>query len=574
MNEVIAELLAAFRDERDLTDLDEAELFEAFAAFCVLHRFHEQDFEPEAHRTGGSQDRGVDAWGIVVNGELYHDLDSVRTALEHAREMNVVVIVLQAKRSGSAEEKVVADLKDNLEQICSRGPMSYSASPRVVELHDALEVVFDRHHQNAPGSPRLEVRYVHTGQSPNPDLLEKCRSAERTLENLGRFATARVEVVGFRQLQRLHQLANRKVRVAFDWPNKVSMPRMNGVQQAWMGTLPAKAFVEELLVDSGGSLRTFLFEDNLRPFLGQRNEVNDGIGRTLAEPVQKGRFAVLNNGITVIARSFNVSGQQCSMSDFQIVNGCQTGNVLFENRDRLTDDVHLKVTVIEPEPEDEAVSGEITLATNRQTLIAKENLSADQTIHRDIEAFFQTTKAPRHLYYERRTGQFDADPAVTKTRVLKQSHLAQSYAAVFLGQAHEATRPAALLKNPRLRIFRSDDAPIVYYTAASVWYQMGWLLRNNRVDSRWKPARYLLMAAVVQRFTGGEGLPHHPRKARKHCEDLLDRVWDREELERAAGEAVPRLERLLREDGSGQRLNDLVRTRSFAVRFLDSVAGR
>ncbi|THV30025.1 AIPR family protein [Glycomyces paridis] len=573
MNEVIQELLAEFKEARDLTDLDDAELFEAFAAHCVLHHFHEEDFDPEAHRTGGSQDRGVDAWGIVVNGELYHDLDSVRGAVEAAREMNVVVIVLQAKRSGSAEEKVVADLKDNLEQICSKEPMSYSASPRVVELHEALKVVFERHHRNAAGSPRLAVRYVHTGQEPNADLLAKCESARLTLEGLGRFDSATVEVVGFRQLQRLHQLANRKVRVEFDWPNKLSMPPMNGVQQAWMGTLPAKAFVRDLLVDEGGSLRTFLFEDNLRPFLGESNEVNDGIRTTLGEPVRKGRFAVLNNGITVIARSFNVSGQQCSMSDFQIVNGCQTGNVLFENRERLTDDVHVKVTVIEPRPDDVGVSGEITLATNRQTLIAKENLSADRTIHRDIEAYFLTTKGDRRLRYERRTGQFDADPSVTKTRVLKQSHLAQSYAAVFRGRAHEATRPAALLKDQRLTIFQPNDEPIVYYAAASVWYQMGWLLRNNRVDSRWKPARFLLMAAVVRRLAAGD-LPTGPRQARKHCEALLDRVWERDEFERAVGEAVPHLERLLDADESGQRLNDLVRTRTFAVRFLEAVRPR
>lgn len=571
VNEVVGEMLTAFREAEELPDLNDADLFEAFAAHCVLHQFHEERFAPEAHLTGGGGDLKVDAWGIVVNGELFHDLDGVKNAVEGLREMNVVVVAVQAKRSTSAQGQVVADLADNLRQICSRGEITYTAAPEIRELHAALGVIYDQHHCNAIGSPRLEVRYVHCGPEANADLKEKCRSAERSLDELGRFESVRFEVVDFRGLRRLYQLTGRKVRVDFNWENRVPMPPMEGIRQAWTGTMPARDFVGDLLVDDGGSIRKFLFEDNVRPFLGEANEVNEGIAETLADPMRRKRFAVLNNGITVIARSFDTSGQECHMSDFQIVNGCQTGHVLFERRDLLTQDVHVKLTVIEPEPEVEGITSEITLATNRQNTVAKENLAADQTIHRDIEAYFETTKAPRNLYYERRSGQFDSNRSVTKTKVLKQSQLVQAYASVFGDHAFEATRPSVLLKNARLRIFHPDSEPIVYYTAASIWYQMEWLLRNNRVDRRWKPARYLLMAAVARRLTGGEPLPHHPRQARKYCEALLDRIWDREEVERLVGDMVPYLERLLGSDQTGQRLNDLARTKSFAERFMHAV---
>ncbi|GAB3233290.1 AIPR family protein [Glycomyces halotolerans] len=570
MNEIIRELLSTFRSDQELPDLGESELFEAFAAFCVLHQFHEEGFAPDAHRTGGGNDLGVDAWGIVVNGELYHDLDGVKGAVENLREVNVVVVVVQAKTSSSYEGKVIADLADNLGQICGRGPIAYSASPEIRELHGALQVLYDHHHLNAVNSPRLEVRYVHCGGGPNPDMLAKCRSAEKTVGRLGRFDSVRFEAVGSHRLQRLYKLANRKVRVSFDWPMKLTMPRMDGVKQAWTGTLPASEFVEKLLVDDGGSIRRFLFEDNLREFLGQANEVNDDIARTLTDETTRKRFAVLNNGITVIARSFDNSGHECHMSNFQIVNGCQTGNVLFEHREKLTDDVHVKLTVIQPEDED--IARQVTRATNRQTEIPKESLTADRQIHRDIEAYFATRKPPRKLYYERRSGQFDADRSISKTRVLKQSQLTQSFAAVFRGSAHEATRTAKLVKDEKLRIYHEEDPPIAYYTAASLWYQVDWLLRNNRVDRRWKPARFLLMAAVMRRLADGRTLPRSHRKAEAFCERLLDLVWNRDLIERLISSMVPHLERLWASEGPTERLGDLARKKRFADRFLKSVA--
>ena len=570
MNEIIKERLAAFRADQELPDLDEDKLFEAFAAFCVLHEFHEESFEPDLHRTGGGQDLGVDAWGIVINGDLYHDLDGVKLAVESNREMNVVVIAVQAKRSASAEGRVVPDLADNLRQICSRGPIAYTASPEVVELHEALGVLYDHQPLMTEHSPRLEVRYIHTGPEPNADLKEKCRSAEEALDELGRFRSIKVKAGGWRELDRLYRSTTRKVKAEFHWQNSIALPPMEGVKQAWTGTIPAAVIVERLLVDEGGSIRKFLFEDNLREFLGQSNKVNDEIAQTLADETKRKRFAVLNNGITVIARSFSVSGADCYMSDFQIVNGCQTGHVLFEHRDRLTEDVHVKLTVIEPQ--DEGIAEAITVATNRQTEISPEDLHGDQQIHRDIEEYFRIQGEPRNLYYERRSGQYDAR-TVTMTRVVKQNHLVQSYAAVFRGHVHEVSRAAKLRSDPSLRIFHRDNEPIAYYTAASIWYQIEWLLRNNRLDRKWKPARFMFMAAVVRRFSNGETLPASPRFAKRHCERLLERIWDRDEVERLVCLMVPHLQQLIESETSNQRLNDLARTKGFTERFLAAVAG-
>jgi hypothetical protein len=159
------------------------------------------------------------------------------------------------------------------------------------------------------------------------------------------------------------------------------------------------------------------------------------------------------------------------------------------------------------------------------------------------------------------------------TRVVKQNHLVQAYASVFRGHVHEASRTTRLRKDPSLRVFHPESHPIAYYTAAAIWYQVDWLLRNNRIDRKWKPARFMFMAAAVRRFSKGLVLPQSPKFAKRHCEMLLEQIWDRDEVERLVCLMIPHLERLLESEASRQRLTDLARTKGFTERFLDSVAG-
>ena len=54
----------------------------------------------------------------------------------------------------------------------------------------------------------------------------------------------------------------------------------------------------------------------------------------MSESLKKGDvnlFAAMNNGITVIAKGLITTGINVHLSDYQIVNGCQTSNVLQQN---------------------------------------------------------------------------------------------------------------------------------------------------------------------------------------------------------------------------------------------------
>lgn len=74
-----------------------------------------------------------------------------------------------------------------------------------------------------------------------------------------------------------------------------------------------------------------VFEDNVRDFQGTNNDVNNGIEKTLKNE-DSDLFSVLNNGVTIVASSISTTGDNFTIRDYQIVNGCQTSNVLFNNR--------------------------------------------------------------------------------------------------------------------------------------------------------------------------------------------------------------------------------------------------
>ncbi len=92
-----------------------------------------------------------------------------------------------------------------------------------------------------------------------------------------------------------------------------------GFGEAIVGTVPASE-----LVRLHGNHGNRLFEGNVRLFIGQRK---GGINEKIVETAtaRPGEFWALNNGITVVAETFQqLSGNKYELKHFSIVNGCQT----------------------------------------------------------------------------------------------------------------------------------------------------------------------------------------------------------------------------------------------------------
>ncbi|MFU0171164.1 AIPR family protein, partial [Salmonella enterica] len=72
-------------------------------------------------------------------------------------------------------------------------------------------------------------------------------------------------------------------------------------------------------------------------------------------------------GITIVSPDVKLQGSILHLENFQIVNGCQTSNVLYECRDSLDDTMMVNLKVVETLNED--VFSELVRATNSQTKV-------------------------------------------------------------------------------------------------------------------------------------------------------------------------------------------------------------
>jgi hypothetical protein len=104
--------------------------------------------------------------------------------------------------------------------------------------------------------------------------------------------------------------------------------------------------------------------------------------------------------------------------------------------------------------------------------------------------------------------------------------LTKAYAAMFLDEAHRVTRLSELIDSRGDDIFREKHDPLDYYTCASAFYRIEWLLRNGRLASTFGPAKYHLVAGVKTYILGPDRLPNGVRLRKAACEKILAEVWD------------------------------------------------
>ncbi len=213
-------------------------------------------------------------------------------------------------------------------------------------------------------------------------------------------------------------------------------------------------------------------------------------------------------------------------------------------------------------------------ATNLQTSISEQELSAREDFHRDLEEFFACQPQSRRLYYERRSRQYSQLQDIPKTRVISMSQLARVYLATFLGEPDRVGHFRQVLEKRGDELFRNDHLPVAYYAAAAMYYQLESLIRNGKVGSDLSPARYHILSAMKLRMIGSSPLPRSPKKAAAELETLLDTIWTPHASERVILDLLPALRRSIdSERSTGTPLSEMVRTRRFTERVRQEVLG-
>ncbi len=197
-----------------------------------------------------------------------------------------------------------------------------------------------------------------------------------------------------------------------------------------------------------------LFDENFRIYLGVQNEINNRIFDSAIRQ-ENAKFWYLNNGITVVCDRYSyVKGRTdpvFTISNPQIVNGCQTANVLFEayrqHRERAAG---VTVLIRLCETTEKTTFEEIANATNTQTRIEDRDLRANDDVQKRIEDILQSLG----YHYERKRGQY-AEKA--SDRRVDARKFGQIIWAALLGEPHFAkTRSDEIFRSDYGRVFSTS----------------------------------------------------------------------------------------------------------------------
>ena len=519
---ILTAYLNEFVEEFGYQSLKETDAFELFTSYFVVSKYSPEKFEPDEVGTGGPSDLGMDGIGIVVNDHLVHSKEDVDHFTEQLHRLDVRFVFVQAKTSSKFDGAGIGTFISGVRQFFASDPAN--ANERVNSLRDIKEHVYNRS-IDMDKSPICTLYYVTTGQWNNdPALISRIEQGKQDLLDTRLFADVEFIPLDADGLRTLHQEMNQRITRQIRFDKHTILPEISGVAEAYIGILPCTEYLK-LISDDHGNLNRRLFYDNVRDFQG-RNAVNQEIEATIQDGEENDRFALLNNGVTIVAGDLNTVGANFRLRDYQIVNGCQTSHIIFNNKDQLTENIFLPVKVIVTRNGD--VINQIIQGTNRQTEVKIEAFESLAPFQKQLEELYIAIGRGKRdpIYYERRSKQYDQQN-VRKDRIVTLTTQIKSFVAMFLNEPHSVHRYyGELLNSYRARLFRESHSPTPYYLAGASLCTVERLFVGGVLSADVRPFKYALLMAFRLMHEPFE-TPHlNNRTIETYCKELQEVLDD------------------------------------------------
>jgi hypothetical protein len=300
--------------------------------------------------------------------------------------------------------------------------------------------------------------------------------------------------------------------------------RTDGSARAVIGTVRADELISALTDPSTPTqLDPYLFEENVRVYLGEQNDINRRIFYT-AVSSDAGLFWYFNNGITIVCErvSFNpgLKNAPLRLKNPQVVNGGQTSHALFQASKANAESfsrIRLLVRIIETQEKE--FYAKVAEATNSQTPIRSRDLRSN-----DPNLLRLETSLRAHGYYlDRKRDQHATIPERYRIDALK---LGQMWLAYVRGEPEKA-------KTASDRIF-GEYFPLIFdpqeldaQRALAVWrlYEALEAVRRREIEN----SRHLTRrrASQIQESSWVvEGLYHFAYAVKKIADEKNINIFD------------------------------------------------
>lgn len=524
MDRIVQSYMDSFLKSQDIVEKNQSKQFEMFASYCAIEQMYSENFNPADVVIGEGDDCGIDAVAIIVNGTMITSQEEIDDLIDLNKKLSEIsFIFVQAKTSSNFDYGDMGTFGAGVKDFFSDNPQM-KRNEAITEKSKIVEYIFSKA-TYIKKNPTCYLYYVTTGKwVDDQNCVGRIEIARKDLLDLNIFSNVVFTPVGADLLQKYYRNTIDVIEMEIEFSNKVLLPEIQGVTQSYLGYISSESYLK-LITGDNGEIRRSVFYDNVRDFQGD-NPVNHEMAESLKTDSQK--FILLNNGVTVICKGLSSIGNKFTLTDYQIVNGCQTSHVIFNNREYITSGLQLPIKLIETENDDTV--NKIIKATNRQTEVSDEQLIALNEFHRKLEAFYSTFTGTNRLYYERRSKQYNYGSDIEKVRIVSISTQIKAVASMFYDKPHLASRYYGRLLNSIDGIFNDEHQLLPYYTCAFTLYRLEFLFRNKSISAQYRKFKYFILM-MIKYDLADEKIPQmNADKINSFCKKILDTVSDNYKL--------------------------------------------
>lgn len=523
MHRVIKNHLYDFKSDHAVSYADD-KAFECFCGYILSKKFTFDAADPKQFTYEGA-DPGIDSCIFVINDSLISTLDEIKNVFDKKKNNNEVRLILIQSKTSEAWSKAEANTFESGSLDFISDDPKQPLSEHLREKKAMLDIVFSNVGKIKNGRPSFLAYYVTTAQKTEAvEILAALGIFKKRVQDTGFFDDVDVEQIGRDEIIKLWNSSKGSYSATFKVIGSAPFPKSTGIEESYICTLNAKEFVNKVLKDESGGLRKGIFEENVRDFIDfEDSGINAEILGSLEDSERRNRFGIMNNGITLISPDLRVQSNEIYISNYQIVNGCQTSNVLFAGQAALDENATLMVKVVETS--DQEIVDDIVRSTNRQNKVEEHQFLATLESVKAVEQYFLARggEEQHKLYFERRPNQFQNE-AIPSIRVFDLKETARCVGAMFFDKPDLASRyPNVLVDDLQSLVFDKNNKEEIFYAATYALYRIKLHQSNTRIDPVFSKMRWHTLMAV-RYFIVDNPSNAKSHKIDKECKQIMDFV--------------------------------------------------
>lgn len=571
--------LIKYIQDYELSDIKEDDAFEMFVNHHILSQQQPGVFSIDSGlindiSVGGGNDLGLDGIAISINGRLVTTKEEIDDILSVYKKGRFQLTFIQSKNREKFDlgefakytagvldflnEKIVAPINDDVRRwhdiynyiMSDEIIIKWDCPPSIAFVYVTLGVWENNEHILGNAENTKEI------------LLQKCCFDEITF----RYVDAKV----------LTAIANgneNSYSAVLDVIDSMPLPPVEKVDSSSVIMCSAKELLK--LLSDDGVLRRNLFDDNVRDYQGDTT-INQEIRNTLKSNTQE--FVLLNNGITIVCDEMHEGNRKVSLKNPQIVNGCQTCNVIFKSSLEHIDLSNAFVIIKVIASDDTSIVNNIVKGTNRQNIVYDEAFEVTKDFHKLLEVYFKEIQVGNYekIYYERRSKQYDGENYVKPYQKANFRIIIQSFVSLFLYRAEEGHHhESKLLQDYAKTIFSEYQSFAPYYLAAFIYLHIDRLFKQNVVAKKYSTYKCQIMLLLKEMLGGPSGDINQKKEIEKYCSKLIDIIAQKGSLEQDLIKACEKFDNISKKwiEVKGESFRFHIKDNSEFTKFMISSLG-